>query len=213
VETNERDSKTLEILMIATSFFRFYYYTIRRSKKKYDIVANPKESVMAMMTPMILILIYLFISGVFLSEALAMSTTFLFIPVFIFNFMYLSHVSNEGYRIRREKIDREHEKRMEEIKRAREKKEWDDYVDRLIREQVEEEMRKRMNEKRASQKASIDQNKLNAIKLMGLSNNPTIEEVKKSYRKLSKIHHPDVGGTQTNFIRLTKAYDYLIESL
>lgn len=209
--TDKIDSKIPEWLIIATSFFRFYYYTIRKSERKYDIAANVKESVAAMMTPMILILIYPFISGVFLSEGVAAGTAFLLIPLFIFNFMYLSYVSNEGYRLRREGLNEEHEKKMERLKQ--EDKELEDYIKKLMHEEYARLQREKEYIRDKAQKASADQSKLNAIKLMGLSDSPTIEEAKRAYRRLSKIHHPDAGGTQENFIRLTKAYEYLVKVL
>lgn len=222
MKTEKRDSKSPEWLMIATSFFRFYYYTIRRSNKRYDIAANPKESTMTMFFPVILILVYPFVSGIFISEALAMGTTFLLIPLFIFNLIYLNHISNEGYRLRRVKLDKEHEKVMGELDRAREKRkreeaerirEVEEELDDLIREYIRQQREQNRMRDKVHQRASIDKNKLNAIKLMGLSNNPTTEEVKKAYRKLSKTYHPDVGGTHENFIRLTKAYEYLVKVL
>lgn len=222
MKENKIKSDTLKYLKIAASFFRFYYYTIRRSKKKYDITTNPKEAVMTMFFPVILILLYPFISGLFMPEPLAMGTTFLLIPLFIFNVMYFNHVSNEGYRIRSEEIRRRQEKIAEEARKIREKeieeyarrnKEREEYIEKLFREHIRQQIENERMKKEALKKASVDQNKLNAMKLMGLGNNPTIEEVKKAFRKLSKIHHPDAGGTQNNFIKLTRAYDYLMKIL
>lgn len=226
METDKRGNKIPEWLIIATSLFRFYYYVIRRSNKKYDIAANPKESTMAMFFPVIFILAYPLTFGIFMSELLVTSTTVLLIPLFILNIIYLNHISNEGYRLRRAKLDKEHEKVMEELDRARDKrkrkedermrresKEWDDQIDRLVREYIRQQREDNRRKEEVRQKASVDQNKLNAIKLMGLSDNPTTEEAKKAYRKLSKTHHPDTGGTHENFIRLTKAYEYLVKVL
>ncbi len=43
--------------------------------------------------------------------------------------------------------------------------------------------------------------------VLGFDNeNKTIEEIKKRYRQLIKQHHPDHGGAQEEFIRITKAY-------
>lgn len=218
-----KKNRLLECVKIATSIFRFYYYVIRNNKKKYDIATNQKESVMIMFSPVILILMYPFVAGAFISTDLAMVTTFLLIPLFILNFSYLNHTSDEKYRIEKEKIDAEHKKKMEEVRIAKEKKErreeaehrgrkekeFNEYFERISREyakKLHEEITRKAQPK-------VDRNKMNAIKLMGLSSNPTIEEVKKSYRKLSKIHHPDTGGSQENFIRLTKAYDYLMKIL
>ena len=39
----------------------------------------------------------------------------------------------------------------------------------------------------------------------------TKEEIKAAYRRLVKIHHPDRGGIQDNFIKLNNAYEVLKE--
>lgn len=36
------------------------------------------------------------------------------------------------------------------------------------------------------------------------------EEIKKAFFKLAKIHHPDKGGKQEDFVRIKKAYDTLM---
>jgi len=38
----------------------------------------------------------------------------------------------------------------------------------------------------------------------------TLNEVKKQYHKLCKVHHPDKGGDSHDFIRLKNSYDKLI---
>jgi hypothetical protein len=40
---------------------------------------------------------------------------------------------------------------------------------------------------------------------LGLNDNATIDEVKSAYRGLSKIHHPDTGGKQQDFLEITEA--------
>lgn len=44
-----------------------------------------------------------------------------------------------------------------------------------------------------------------SFELLGLSTDATKEDVQSKYRELSKIHHPDKGGSQDKFIELTEA--------
>ena len=48
-----------------------------------------------------------------------------------------------------------------------------------------------------------------ALRLLGLSRNATHSEITKAYRKMSKIHHPDRGGTDGNMVILSDAYEFL----
>ncbi|RCW63386.1 YkyA family protein [Saliterribacillus persicus] len=52
-------------------------------------------------------------------------------------------------------------------------------------------------------------NFIDYYKILGVSRNATKLEIKKSYRKLVKIHHPDIGGTNEKFIPIQNAYDLL----
>lgn len=48
-----------------------------------------------------------------------------------------------------------------------------------------------------------------ALRLLELDKTATVEDVKKAYRKLVMIHHPDKGGTKENFLKLNAAYNEL----
>jgi len=53
-------------------------------------------------------------------------------------------------------------------------------------------------------------------RLLELSPNAGIEEIKTSYRRLARRYHPDVNPNNreeahTQFIRITEAYKYLLE--
>lgn len=41
----------------------------------------------------------------------------------------------------------------------------------------------------------------------------TLEELKKAYKRLAKIHHPDCGGEHTEFIEMKNEYDSLLKQL
>jgi DnaJ-class molecular chaperone len=47
---------------------------------------------------------------------------------------------------------------------------------------------------------------------LNLDISASIEDIKKQYKILSKKHHPDTGGRHEDFIKIKKAYDYLIEN-
>uniref|UniRef100_A0A6M3IFB6 Putative chaperone n=1 Tax=viral metagenome TaxID=1070528 RepID=A0A6M3IFB6_9ZZZZ len=53
---------------------------------------------------------------------------------------------------------------------------------------------------------------MNPYKTLRVSKNATIEEIKKAYRELAKIHHPDKGGDPTIFNEITRAYKILTNS-
>ena len=42
--------------------------------------------------------------------------------------------------------------------------------------------------------------------ILGINNNATPEEIKKAYRKLASIHHPDKGGSKEQFQKIEEAY-------
>jgi curved DNA-binding protein CbpA len=57
-------------------------------------------------------------------------------------------------------------------------------------------------------------NKTNCYRLLGLSSDATLEDIKSAYRKLARQHHPDVNpdgpGDNHYFIQLTEAYKALL---
>jgi len=50
---------------------------------------------------------------------------------------------------------------------------------------------------------------MNPYEVLGVEKNSSPEEIKKAYRKLSKEHHPDVGGDENKFKDIAAAYDIL----
>ena len=45
--------------------------------------------------------------------------------------------------------------------------------------------------------------------ILGVNENATQEEIKKSYKKLAVQHHPDKGGNEETFKKISEAYDTL----
>ena len=48
---------------------------------------------------------------------------------------------------------------------------------------------------------------MNPFKILELDNTASPSDVKKQYKQLLRVHHPDHGGTVNNFIELKEAYD------
>lgn len=49
-----------------------------------------------------------------------------------------------------------------------------------------------------------------SLNTLNLKNGCTMEEIKKSYKKLAKQYHPDsINGNQEKFVKLVNAYEYL----
>ena len=48
---------------------------------------------------------------------------------------------------------------------------------------------------------------MNYYKTLGLESNATADEVKQAYRKLAMKHHPDRGGSETEFKKIKEAYE------
>lgn len=55
-------------------------------------------------------------------------------------------------------------------------------------------------------------NKTHLYDVLGITKDATEIDVKKSYRKLAKQHHPDKGGDKTKFESISQAYDILSDS-
>ena len=139
----------------------------------------------------------------------------------------ITELDNYDRKIARIKAEKEYQEELE--RRRREERAYHEWVNYMRQEQAKERMRSEERARRIyeeyyrnnidtnsnnnNKNQSIDQNMVNAKKLLGLKDNFTQKDVKSAYRKLSKIHHPDIGGTEENFKRLNKAYNYVMERI
>lgn len=48
-----------------------------------------------------------------------------------------------------------------------------------------------------------------SLELLGLTKTATMKEVKSAFRRLAKVHHPDLGGNQEKFKELLAAFEFL----
>lgn len=81
------------------------------------------------------------------------------------------------------------------------------------RRQFEEQQRRRKAEYAKQLNAFEQNNNNNSYKLLGLSANYTLDELKLAYRKKAIQTHPDKGGSPELFDAVTKAYFSLLEKL
>lgn len=51
---------------------------------------------------------------------------------------------------------------------------------------------------------------MNPYKVLGVSSDISISELKKVYRNLCRKYHPDNGGDATKFADINKAYDMIL---
>ena len=49
----------------------------------------------------------------------------------------------------------------------------------------------------------------NYYEVLGVQENATQDEIKKAYRKLAKENHPDTGGDEVKFKKVSEAYETL----
>ena len=191
------------------SFFQFYLNVLKNNPKKYELAMNHKTCYAIFVTPVAFFVLFLLSMGFYMKPSLY-PLMYLWIPIIIGNLIFSMKVRDEAYEIRREKdrLEREErEKKRKEVAETREKR-------RRI-EQIEWERMNRASTRsnEAIKETHIHKNLQNAMNLLGLQMSYTETEVKSAYRRLSKLHHPDQGGLETNFIRLNNAYTYLMNNL
>jgi len=64
----------------------------------------------------------------------------------------------------------------------------------------------------AALSATISQSEAEALAILGLEPGASRALIKRTYRQLAKLHHPDLGGDAAAFQRLDAAYRLLIAS-
>lgn len=54
---------------------------------------------------------------------------------------------------------------------------------------------------------------MNCYQILGISSGATEEEIKKAYRKLAHLHHPDKGGDAKKFSQINTAYKDALDGI
>lgn len=54
---------------------------------------------------------------------------------------------------------------------------------------------------------------MNYYQILGVSINTPLSEIKKKYKELCKIHHPDKGGNNDYFLSIKNAYDNIVDDI
>jgi len=52
---------------------------------------------------------------------------------------------------------------------------------------------------------------MNPYKVLGIKKNASKEEINEAYKKLAKIHHPDIGGDEDEFKKINEAKSILLD--
>lgn len=221
-ETLKKVGKGLNKTKPAFAFFTFYHNVIKKDFKNYEALTKQSDVMFILLTPVaITILTTILFDILFGSTLLGASIIIAMIIATILNILYFNKVDLEIKRINREKREQERKKFMDNLERKLKEEE-----EARKQEELYERMYKTFFESGGysnwgndwdsvqEPKVKIDQNMINAMNLMGLKDGFTKSELKSTYRSLSKIYHPDMPmGSEVNFKRLNKAYEYILERI
>ena len=196
------------------AFFRFWKFIIIKKdvdKEFADLVLDSINYAVIGITPLLL-WIFTSVSLALFGAPFVLVTISIVVYLFFFigNFIFLDTVVSEA----REFVWRE-QRRKEREERARR---FEENMEKLRRERREREKRRqeryqRMFDDYYKRTNRVDRNMQNAMKLLGLEEGFTKDDVRKAYRRLSKTHHPDMGGLEENFKKLKKAHDYIMKRM
>lgn len=121
------------------------------------------------------------------------------LPEKLWNYFYATRIA----KLREEFFPKEMEyRRKEKREREQRRKEWerDRYFGGINFENLFEFWFSNLLS--SVQKISVPTNEL---EILQLNSTATEEDIKKSYRRLSMIHHPDKGGKQETFVEISRA--------
>lgn len=119
------------------------------------------------------------------------------------------------------KLEQERRKREQKERREREKKKAEQQAWERAQESRKRQSRRNSRyseynksyEKFESFNFRFKSQSKSSFELLNLPVSSTKEEVKKAYRKLSLLHHPDKGGDSKKFIEITEARDKCMKIL
>lgn len=193
------------------NFFKFYYYLLRRSPKRFELVNKHPASFHIVVVPVIFMLIHMVIAMILLDMRFThwLAIHILFVPG---NLICYTVVRNEAW-----EIERRIRKEKEEALMAQQQEELDRLLKEAERLRKINEKAKRERERYEKQRKQKDKEKsyLEAdYRRLGLSVGSDLKTVKATFRQLSKIYHPDMpNGNEEIFINLKKSYDKILAQL
>lgn len=190
------------------SFLTFYFYLFKKDSKKYDLAHNNMTSII--ITPIVLAVVAI-TAGV-LTSSMIISILGLFSFIFsMVNIAVTDAIFEQALEIKLEEHRKDIEKRSAKIQA-----DWDEMLERLERQKREYEQYwyKTQQQYQSRFNDQTSKNWRNAMHLLGLKNDKfTKVDVKKAYKRMSQIHHPDVGGLEENFKKLNTAYKYIMKRI
>lgn len=184
------------------NFFKFYFYLIKRDPKRFDLVNHHPESFHILLVPIFIMVFHMITAMILLDIRF---THWLAIHILIVPGTLIAYtlVRNEAW-----ERDRQERRKKEETKL---KKQWEEFQQRIkvAKERMERERKQQQkNTNSVMQYGNIEA----AYDMLDLPINADVQSIKLAFRKLSKIHHPDMPeGNEEMFIRLTHAYDKILK--
>jgi ABC-type multidrug transport system fused ATPase/permease subunit len=171
-------------------------------KYLFDYAMDTRKSIGILFTPFLLAILLLTVGLIYKVNFMLLLSLVLLFFVLIVQAILLTI---------RNKVNR---MKFEEAERRRE------YENKIIEEKIrkmQEERKKKMEEEFKKFQERKEKRTKNYLKkyyqILGLNENANAEEVKKAFRKLAKINHPDAGGDTKMFIKIKEAYDKIIKQV
>ncbi len=204
------------------SSLKFYYYAIRNDSRKYKIAMNTDYFNFLAFLPFLLMILSCIFVIVVTSSIPSLKLIITWLIIFVGNLFLIIYTDEQGYLIK------ENSQLIKERSYLiKENRELESTI-KTLKAKIREDYKRKNYEKSSydyynnyynfknyynNREQNLDKNMINAMKLLGLQENFTTKDLKTAYRKLARIHHPDVGGTEENFKRLNKAYQYIVNNM
>jgi len=204
------------------SSLKFYYYVIRNDSRKYKIVTSTESFAFLAFLPFLLMVLTCISIIVINPSLFSLKIIIFWVIIAMGNTLLLIYTDEQGYLIK------ENSQLIKERSYLiKENRELESTI-KILKAKIREDYKRKNYEKSSydyynnyynfknyynNREQYYDKNMINAMKLLGLQKNFTTKDLKTAYRKLARIHHPDVGGTEENFKRLNKAYQYIINNM
>lgn len=201
------------------SFFKFYYYVVTNNKKRYEYAVE--NDLPILLTPMALMVIHMvlgFAIDIATGGVIGALTLMIYIPIVPLNLVIQHHHSGEYFRIQQRKRAEARRKQKEKEQQEQFNRFWKEAMEYAKRERMKREQQQQQYERQRQQRQhqggqTRGSKLMESLRVLGLDSTATKKEVRSRYRALSKKHHPDLGGNKDDFIRINKAYKYILDNI